>query len=251
MGIGIVEEMIRDIPADEFESLSNEGKKRYIVSLLIKEAKAKPVVGDTPPVAVVMAGVPGAGKTEFLDSLTEALHEDDKYGEFVRIDLDQIVTIYPDYTPKTYKKFRSQGNNVLARCVDVLRRQRYNIMIDGTFSGTPEASVRNVEKLLDSGYVVMMVYMHDVAETAWQYTRSRESLTDRGIDKNGFIESCENITANLKTVVTRFRGKRTFSLSVVKQKALRDKDYVILTNDPDVDNIIDQGYNIDKLKETL
>lgn len=243
--------MIRDISATEFEALSNEGKKRYIVSLLINDSKAMPVTGDSPPIAFVMAGVPGAGKTEFLDSLTEAIDNEGRFGNFVRVDLDQIVTIYPDYTPKTYKKFRSQGNNVVARCVDEVRRRRYNVMIDGTFSGVSGSSVKNVEKLIKSGYVVVMVYMYDEAQTAWEYTRIRESLTDRGIDKNGFIESCENITENLKSVVSLFRYNKAFTLTVVKQKVLRDNNYEMLMENSDIDNIINQGYNIDKLKETL
>jgi len=242
--------MIRDIPADEFEKLSNEAKKRYVVSLLIKEAGSLPVTSGT-PIAFVMAGVPGAGKTEFLDSFNEGITKTGLYNTFVRIDLDQIVTIYPDYTPKTYAKFRSQGNNVLARCVDTLRKGRYNMMIDGTFSGTSDASIRNVQKLLKDRYVVILIYMYDDAVSAWKYTQFREIETDRGINKDGFIESCENISVNLQEAVKRFRGEPGFSISVIKQKKLRDKNYELLSDDNEIDKIIEQGYNIDKLKEIL
>jgi hypothetical protein len=126
--------MKRDISARQFESLSGEAKKRYIAQLIIKEAGAIPVENGAQPIAFVMAGIPGAGKTEFLDSVEE-LMKASGYGKFVRIDLDQIVTIYPEYTPKTYSKFRSQGNIVLERCIDEGRRGNYNMMIDGTFSG--------------------------------------------------------------------------------------------------------------------
>jgi len=239
------------MPPDEFERLSNEAKKRHVVQLLIDEARANPVESPSPPIAFVMAGVPGAGKTEFLDSLIETLKANNQLGEFVRIDLDQIVTIYPDYTPKTYAKFRSRANNIIARCIDVMRRQTYNMMIDGTFSGTSGSSVRNVEKLLDSGYIVLMVYMYDDPKTAWYYTQVREAETDRGIDKAGFIDSCVNITSNLQEAIKKFRGNPHFSLTVVKQKVLRDKNYDFLSDNDDVDNIINQGYNIDNLKKTL
>jgi len=243
--------MIRDLPEDKFEKLSTEAKKRYIVNLLIKDSDTTPIPLDLPPIAYVMAGIPGAGKTEFLDSIVEGLELEGQYNEFVRIDLDQIVTIYPDYTPKTYAKFRSQGNNVLARCIDELRHERYNMMIDGTFSGTSGSSIRNVEKLLQSGYRVSMVYMYDRAETAWKYTQLREQETDRGIDKDGFIASCQNISDNLKQALIKFRENPNFSLSIVKQKELRDRNYEIITSIEDIDKIIEEGYNIDNLKETL
>lgn len=243
--------MIRDLPEDKFEKLSAEGKKRYIVELIIKESKASPVPEGLPPVAIIMAGIPGAGKTEFLEQITEDLEAETQRGEFVRIDLDQIVTIYPGYTPKTYAKFRSQGNNVLARCIDVLRRQRYNMMIDGTFSGTSGSSVNNVEKLLKAGYRVVMVYMYDRPEIAWKYTKLREKETDRGIDKAGFIESCNNISTNIKEALLKFRSNPNYSLAIIKQKVLRDKDYDFVISAKEIDKIVGEGYNIDKLKETL
>lgn len=243
--------MILDLPEDKFDKLSSEAKKRYIVNLIIKDSGARPVTDNEPPVAYVMAGIPGAGKTEFLDSIVEQLEASGQVNKFVRIDLDQIVTIYPGYTPKTYSKFRSQGNNVLARSVDELRRKKYNMMIDGTFSGVSGSSVRNVEKLLGAGYRVSLVYMYDKADVAWSYTKAREKVTDRGIDRDDFLTSCKNISENLKSALAQFKDHPNFTISVVKQKELRDKNYDVLTDIQDIDNIITKGYNIDKLKETL
>jgi len=243
--------MILDMPADKFESLTTEAKKRYIVNLLIKDSAADPVSDGVSPVAYVMAGIPGAGKTEFLDSVVEGLEKNRQFNEFVRIDLDQIVTIYPDYTPKTYSKFRSQGNNVLARCIDELRKKRYNMMIDGTFSGASGSSVRNVGKLLVAGYRVIMVYMYDKAEIAWDYTQLREKETERGIDKDGFINSCKNISVNIKEAMLEYGDNSNFTLFIVKQKELRDRNYLIIDSRADIDKIVSEGYNIDKLTETL
>jgi len=241
------------MPADKFDQLSSEGKKKYIVNLIIKDSGSKPVGEGEVPIAFVMAGIPGSGKTEFLDTVTEELQNKYKNKEFVRIDLDQIVTIYPGYTPKTYSKFRSQGNNVLARSVDQLRRKRYNMMIDGTFSGVSGSSLRNVDKLLSAGYRVSLVYMHDSAENAWSYTQDREKVTDRGIDKDDFLQSCANISDNLKSAMLQFNdnNNNNFSMAVVQQKKLRDKNYEVLTSLSDIDKIINDGYNIDIIKETL
>lgn len=239
--------MKRDVSAEEFEKMSYTAQKKYVAKLLIRESKAMPVDVDESPIAIIMAGVPGAGKTEFLDSL----EEDTKSRSFVRVDLDQIVTVYPEYTPKTYAKFRGKANGILAHSIDELRHGRYNMMIDGTFSGTSEASLRNLEKLLSNGYDVVMYYMYDDAQTAWGYTIAREKETDRGIDKEGFIQSCENVPVNLQAARLQFGGNDKFKMFAVKQKELRDKEYNVLTDDIDIDVIIKEGYNIDKLKEML
>lgn len=242
--------MKRDVKAAEFEEYSKEKQKKYVAELVIRASNSTPVDITKTPLAIVMAGLPGAGKTEFLDTMSELLVAQG-LGAFVRIDLDQIVTVFPHYTPQAYDKFRSQGNYALARCVDVAREQRYNMMVDGTFSGSTGASLNNVAKLLAAGYRVEMYYMYDDAPTAWGYTQSREIETKRGISKSGFLKSCENIPTNLKKAVTQFGRESNFSLKVVIQKKLRDKVYDIVSSKKSVDKIIEQGYNIDSLKKLL
>jgi hypothetical protein len=93
--------------------------------------------------------------------------------------------------------------------------------------------------------------MYDKPEVAWRYTQLREKETQRGIDLDGFIEACENITKNLKKAVGLFRSSKQFKLTVIKQKELRGKKYDFLTSDIDIDNLLSEGYNIDKVKELL
>lgn len=242
--------MKRDISEKVFDSLSKEKKKQYVAELLIRASAAAPIRSPKSPVAIIMAGLPGAGKTEFLDTFDELLKKNN-FEPFIRIDLDQIVTIFPRYTPQSYERFRSPGNYVLARCIDVARTGNYNMMIDGTFSGTTGASINNVARLLSSGYLVEMYYMYDDASTAWNYTRSREVETKRGITKDSFLHSCLNIKNNLKLAVTKFGDNPKFRLNVVVQKELRDKEYKILTASAAVDAVIDKGYNIDKINDIL
>ncbi|HSX00588.1 MAG TPA: zeta toxin family protein [Patescibacteria group bacterium] len=239
----------RDVSDEEFEALSKTKKKVYIAELIIRDSGAIPVDKEDSPIAVIMAGLPGAGKTEFLDTLTDLVQASGGSNPFVRIDLDQIVTVYPGYTPQTYARFRSNANDALARCIDKGRNGRYNLMIDGTFAGQSGSSVKNVEKLLESGYIVYLYFMHDKAQTAWSFTKSRELETNRGIDSAGFVEASKNIPKNVKAAKDRFQGHPMFHLYLVLQKELRDKDYKIISDLNDIDSILDEGYNIDKLKE--
>lgn len=237
----------KDLSDSEFEKLTITKKKDYVAHLIISQSGAKSVDEPNPPIAVVMAGVPGAGKTEFLDRLSELLtlnHQE----PFVRIDLDEIVTIYPGYTPKTDAQFRSQGSSAVAKCVDVAKAGRYNMMIDGTFAGATGASITNIKRLLEVGYIVNMYFMHDEVETSWQYTRAREALTSRGIGAEEFKKACNNVTTNLRAAIDKFGDDPRFFIAVVLQKSLRDKDYQLITTRSDIDTIVDKGYNIDRLK---
>jgi len=239
-----------DLKDDEFEKLSITKKKRYVAKLLIERSKAQSIPEPKTPLAIVMAGVPGAGKTEFLDTFSELL-EARGFMAFIRIDLDEIVEIYPGYTPKTDAQFRSQGNHVVAAVVDIAKDGRYNMMIDGTFSGTSGASLQNIDRLLRAGYRVQMFFMHDEANISWKYTRAREKITQRGIDLAGFKRACVNVSTNLRAAVDAYESNPNFTLSIVLQKKLRDKDYAVLSDKAMIDSVINKGYNIDELKETL
>lgn len=242
--------LTKDLSDQEFEKLSITKKKNYVANLLIKSSHAQPVPPSFMPIAIIMAGVPGAGKTEFLDTLSELIIAS-KLQPFVRIDLDEIVTIYPGYTPKTDAQFRSQGNSAVSKCVDVGKEGRYNMMIDGTFAGTSGASVHNIQRLLDAGYLVQMYLMHDKIHTSWEYTKVREKLTSRGIHKSDFKKACVNVISNVKSAKELFSSADRFLISVVRQKELRDKNYVIIEEPTDIDKILDTGYSIDIIEKIL
>jgi predicted ABC-type ATPase len=235
-----------DISSDEFNGYSNEKKKRYIAKLFISNSGAKPVPEDSVPIAFIMAGLPGAGKTEFLDSIAEEVAK--RGGDpFVRIDLDEIVSVYPDYTPKDYYKFRSQGNLVLARTIDEARHGRYNMLIDGTFSGLSGASIKTVGQLLEKGYRVNLVYMFDTAESAWYYTEKRKIETGRNVDRDGFIRAAKNLVQNVREAVKLYEKNQMFSINAVVQKKFRDKDYYVITQKSEIDNVITMDYNMDSI----
>ncbi|MEO6761500.1 MAG: zeta toxin family protein [Candidatus Saccharimonadales bacterium] len=239
-----------DISPEEFDRLSNEKKKKYIAQLFIRKSGAKPVNSPQAPIAFVMAGLPGAGKTEFLDTISEEVVARG-FDPFVRIDLDEIVSVYPDYTPRDYYKFRSQGNLVLARTIDESRHGRYNMLIDGTFSGLSGASVKTVSQLLRDGYRLNMVYMYDSADSAWYYTKKRKLETGRSVDRDGFIRAVDSLTNNIRQVVRQHDNNPLFSISAVVQKELRDKKYHILTQKQDIDKIINLDYNLDNIRKDV
>lgn len=242
--------IVRELSDEEFEGLSFTGKKKHVANLLIKRSKATSIPNDQIPIAIVMAGVPGSGKTEFLNTFSNNISSN-KFELPVRIDLDEIVEVFPGYTAKTASKFRSKGNTVLAHSIDTAKAGRYNMMIDGTFSGDSGVSITNVSRLLECGYIVFMFFMHDKVETSWEYTVAREKETDRGIGKSEFIKSCGSVVKNLKQALEQFYKHENFSFRIAVQQELRSEQYTLIEDKEVIDGILSKGYNIDKLKELL
>lgn len=153
--------------------------------------------GDNAPLAVIMAGVPGSGKTEFIHSLLEQiplLAED-----ALRIDLDEIVQVFEEYTPQQDYKFRNVGNAIIESILDRAIHERYNFILDGTFAGT--AAVRNIERLIGKGYQVTLFLMIEDLEHAKEYTRIREKKTARGVDDEAFGIAARGIRRNLQKLL--------------------------------------------------
>lgn len=238
-----------DISASEFAKMSGEGKKKYIAGLFVSRSGGKPVDDSISPVAIVTAGLPGAGKTEFLDTLAEGV-ADLGYNMPVRIDLDEIISVLPGYTPKDYYKLRNQGNLILERTIDIARRGRYNMFIDGTFSSKSGASIGTIGRLLDAGYRVRLVYIYDKIETAWMYTQKRQAETGRAVDLGGFKKSSVSMLANLRDAKQRFSDSKMFKMSLVVQNELRDRDFNIMTDSHEIDKQLELKYNTSKLKDT-
>ena len=73
--------------------------KRQATQAFFDKTKAKPrEEGVDLSLALIMAGVPGAGKTEYISSFIEE-NEIFKH-DALRIDLDEIITVFEEYKPE-------------------------------------------------------------------------------------------------------------------------------------------------------
>jgi Ni2+-binding GTPase involved in maturation of urease and hydrogenase len=77
--------------------------KKSLIAKIIGDARPSET-----PIAIITAGVPGAGKTEFLSHITPNI------SDMVVIDLDNIVANMKDYQPKNYYLYRQAANVVVS-----------------------------------------------------------------------------------------------------------------------------------------
>lgn len=194
---------------------------------------------DARPIAVFLAGIPGAGKTEFINRLFA--HNE----PIVKIDLDEIVKLFPGYKPKKYYEFRTAANIIVDECVIYCRKHKLNFALDGTF-GYGKA-VENIKHALKRHDVIILYVWKDPLQ-AWQLTKDRELITNRAIDKSGFIQSYENVPKNLKIIRKKFQE----SVPIIAFRKNKTNDNFQMTqSDRIIDDLLNNRYNKDELEQLI
>jgi len=181
------------------------------------------------PMAVFTAGIPGAGKTEFLDRLFQGNND------FVRMDLDEIVKLFPGYSPEKYYLYRGGSNIILEAVFDQCREKKFNFVMDGTLSHAK--AVENIRRTLKR-HTVVLFYIWQEPQKAWQLTKDRELLTKRGVSKDGFINACLEVPKNLKLILSEFSN----SVIVIAIKKSDDHEYQIIRDPAQIDTLLSKTY---------
>ena len=141
-------------------------------------------VPEKEPVAVFMAGSPGAGKTEASIVL---LKKFEKAGsKILRIDPDELRSEFKDYTGENSWLFQSGVSVLIERILDLALKQGQSFLLDGTLSSYHVAR-KNIDRSLKRDRVVQILYVYQKPELAWDFVQERESLEGRRIEPATFI----------------------------------------------------------------
>ena len=119
-------------------------------------------------VAIFMAGIPGSGKTEFVQRAKEV----DPFSGCVVIEHDELVRHLPKYKPQAYYKYRNAGSVLLGQILKECFKQKYSFILDGTLSH--RNGFRHVRTAHKKGYKIFVIYIVLAADAAWRYTQDRE-----------------------------------------------------------------------------
>jgi UDP-N-acetylglucosamine kinase len=143
------------------------------------------------PSGIFTAGLPGAGKTEFTQELIKSLETAP-----LRIDMDEIAGLMEGYKPEIADKFRGGASIIMSKIYDEVIKNDINLVFDGTFSSTN--ALRNLERAVSHNYQVKVYYIHQEPTVAWRFTKDRELVEHRAIERKGFIETYSHIKDNLE-----------------------------------------------------
>jgi predicted ABC-type ATPase len=140
-------------------------------------SKAQTVPDHLQPVAVVMMGGPGSGKS----STTEGMSFDD----FVQVDPDAVKKQIPEYNEATEGKAlnaafmaHEESSDIAGQVKDRAIADRKNVLLDGTGKNLPKM-VAMVERLKKEGYQVNVIMPHIPKQEGLERCAARAERTGR------------------------------------------------------------------------
>lgn len=177
--------------------------KKRIAGELIKDIPYPP---NQSPTAIITAGLPGAGKTEFIRRLKSQLNIDS-----LHIDMDEIAKQIEGYRPQIADKFRAGASSIMNTILDSVLNKGIDYILDGTFGGSP--ALNNITRSLDHGYKIKIYYIYQEPLIAWRFTQAREKEEHRSIKKSGFINTYFKIYSNLSQL-SQFKHRVAFGVVI-------------------------------------
>ena len=214
--------------------------KKAFANKMITDAQ---VVAHPEPAAFFMAGLPGAGKTEFTVNLIKEISL-----KVVRIDMDEIATHIDSYDPLQADAFRAAASDILSAVYDRVLHRKVDFIMDGTFR-SPN-SLSNIERALQKGYTVKVLYIHQAPDIAWSFTKAREKIEKRAIDRTGFIQGYFDIHDNIRSLNNENYTDVAVDL-VVKDESNKVGLWYENISLQDIDQFVNIRYTKDELERML
>lgn len=133
------------------------------------------------PVSVFMAGSPGAGKTEASIALVENAPKG-----VIRIDPDSLRTHFEDYDGSNSYLFKKGVSVLVDKIHDLALSQKQSFILDGTLSNY-DIATKNIDRSLGKQRSVLIVYVYQEPQQAWNFVIAREKVEGRKILPEHFI----------------------------------------------------------------
>lgn len=209
--------------------------------IIDKFANSELFLPDDHPIALFMAGSPGAGKTEVSRRLIERFDS-----KPVRIDADEIREIIPGYNGGNSYIFQAAANKGVNILYDSVLANRTNVILDGTFAY--RGAEENIRRALNHGYEVEIYYIYQDPEVAWDITKKRESVERRYVSREVFISAFVKASENVRLIKQTFAEK--IELNIIIKDLSKDFEQVIL-NVASIDEYIPKMYSIEELSNLL
>lgn len=110
------------------------------------------------PVTYLMAGSPGAGKTEYSKRFIEQLSVQSPNRKVVRIDADEVRDWLPQYNQNNATECQEAAGRGVAKLFDFVLEKDIDTLVDGTF--TPyNVAYKNVERSLHHSRKILILYI--------------------------------------------------------------------------------------------
>jgi predicted ABC-type ATPase len=233
-------------------ALSAEDQKTYDDALAFARTNRKGIAlrradvniypPEEQPVAVYMAGSPGAGKTEASIELINSLG-----GQVLRVDPDELREELPGYTGGNASLFQRAVSVLVDRILDAAFDQSQSFLLDGTLTKYDKA-VENIQRALRKGRPVQILYVYQEPQQAWQFVQAREQQDGRRIEPETFVEQYFGARDVVNRLKVYFGGEIRVDLLL---KNIDGSTRLFVNNVDQIDSHIPEKYDIESLRAML
>lgn len=156
--------------------------KKNEKSIIQEFINTEQFVSDSQPITLFMVGTPGVGKTEVSKQLIKRFTQ-----KPVRIDADEIRVKCPGYRGANAHIFQKAATKGVHMLYDYALKKHVNVILDGTFAYAN--ALENIKRSLDYNRKVEIYFVYQDPIQAWDFTKKREEIEQRRVDKATFINS--------------------------------------------------------------
>ncbi len=195
------------------------------------------------PVSLFMAGSPGAGKTEVSRNLVKRFET-----KPIRIDADEIRAICKGYSSNNahlFQRAATKGVNIL---FDYALHNNIHAIIDGTFAYGN--AMKNIRRSLGRERIVELWFIYQDPLKAWDFTKIREAVESRHVDKDVFIRSFLKAKENTMQVKNVFGDNVELNL-LIKNIDNSNSQLHLNIKSEELDRYIGRAYTEDELRISL
>lgn len=198
------------------------------------------------PVAIFMAGTPGAGKTEVATSIMELFSPTP-----ARIDADEFRKLFPAYNGSNSSQFQGAAAMMVDKVLEYVlgdkhTEPKYSFILDGTFAF--KNATMNIKRSLTRGFDVQVYFVYQSPVESWRFTREREKKEGRNVPLDIFINAYYVSRKNIIAVKKQFGDKVKLRVIV---KDYEKATYQAYDNVQDIEKIIPKLYNEEELRKIL
>jgi len=208
---------------------------------LFVDAVCQDATSSDNPIAVFMAGTPGAGKTEVAKSIMEFFETAP-----CRIDADDFRGLIPGYNGKNSDTVQPAAALAVDKVLDVVLTKKFSFILDGTFA--INKSIMNIKRALRKGFEVHIYFIYQDPVEAWEFTKIRERAEGRSVPISVFVDAYYNSRLNVSKVKSEFGND--ILLQVITKSYNEDKE-TVHSDVLDLDKVLPKLYNKDELIRKL
>lgn len=200
---------------------------------------------DEFPVTVLMAGSPGAGKTESSRNLIKKLSKDSH--RILRIDPDELRIKFPEYNGTNSSLFIGATSIIADKMHDFALKNKQSFVFDGTLSNI-ERSRQNIQRSLSRKRFVQILYVYQEPILAWKFVKARELQDGRKVPRHAFIKQYFLARENVNLLKKEFGAAINVDMVI---KNIDGTDYSYQQNIDVIDNYIPEKYNEKDLEKLI